>query len=871
MSDRIDDLATALAGRYEIERELGQGGMATVYLAEDPKHRRKVAVKVLRPELAAALGAERFLAEIQVTANLQHPNILPLYDSGQADAFLYYVMPYIEGESLRDTLDREKQLSVERTIEIAKAVAAALAFAHGRGVLHRDIKPENILLQEGQALVADFGIALAVSHLEGPRLTETGLSLGTPQYMSPEQATGDREIDARSDVYSLGAVVYEMLVGEPPYAGPTVQAIVMRILSEEPRPIRLIRAAVPPNVEEAVLTALAQTPADRFAGTAEFAAALTDPGYRRPETGRLAATTPWALRRGLTSLLATAFVVALAFAWYGWFRPAPPTHVARLQVTLPEDQRLSVLGQGAYPIALSHDGTRLVFVAEQGGVRRLMVRDMDEFDARPLEGTENARQPFFSPDGQWVGFFAGGQLHRVAVAGGGPIAVAPMRGQPWGATWGDDPDGTILFSTGDSLYRVPFSGGDPVALNVAMAVDGQTLGADSTANLAGSPHWPHFLPGATHALVSVPVGTGVLELATGAFHYLFSGVQARYSSGHLVFNAGQERVRTVPFDLGRLEITGPEAPAVDDVFRGPGGGAVSFAVSDNGTLVYLAGGFERTVWLVDRDGRESPVPIEARGYRWPRISPDGNRLVVVVDPRPSELWLVDLGRSSAVPLRTTGHHVTPAWTPDGDRVVFDNDGDIHVLHWRQGGDPERLARRPRAQYLPEWSVDDRILVHETAPETGLDLIELDPSDGSSAAFLVTAANEWLGTFSPNGRWVAYSSDVSGVDEVYVLSASGEGQRHTISVGGGTEPRWSRDGTELFYRAGTGIWAVDVRVGMDFRAGPPRLLFAADQFDFGQSLNWDVGPDGRFVMVKGDPTALRRLQVVLNWDEELPGD
>ena len=286
MTDPFDRLKSALADRYTIERELGAGGMATVYLAEDLKHHRKVAVKVLRPELAAILGPERFLKEIEVTANLQHPHILPLYDSGEADSFLYYVMPHVEGESLREKLYREKQLAVEETVEIAKSVAAALDYAHQQGVIHRDIKPENILLQTGQALVADFGIALAISQAGGTRLTETGLSLGTPHYMSPEQATADRELDARSDVYSLGAVVYEMLVGEPPHVGNSAQAIVAKILSDTPAPISRTRELVPPNVDGAVRCALAKSPADRFSSAADFSAALLNPAFTLPtQTG----------------------------------------------------------------------------------------------------------------------------------------------------------------------------------------------------------------------------------------------------------------------------------------------------------------------------------------------------------------------------------------------------------------------------------------------------------------------------------------------------------------------------------------------------------------------------------------------------------
>src|SRR5512133_2524331 len=278
MPELVGRLQSALAERYRLDREIGAGGMATVYLAADLRHDRKVALKVLRPELAAVIGAERFLAEIQLTANLQHPHILPLFDSGEADGYLFYVMPFVEGETLRDRLTREKQLPVADAIRITSEVAAALDYAHRHGVIHRDIKPENILLHDGQALVADFGIALAASKAGGARMTETGMSLGTPHYMSPEQAMGEREITARSDVYALGAMTYEMLVGDPPFTGSTAQAIVAKVMTERPRPIHPQRDTVPPAVEDAVLTALEKLPADRFATAAQFAEALQGRG-----------------------------------------------------------------------------------------------------------------------------------------------------------------------------------------------------------------------------------------------------------------------------------------------------------------------------------------------------------------------------------------------------------------------------------------------------------------------------------------------------------------------------------------------------------------------------------------------------------------
>ncbi|HEY6947954.1 MAG TPA: serine/threonine-protein kinase, partial [Gemmatimonadales bacterium] len=291
MTDSAQRLTAALADRYRIERELGQGGMATVYLAQDVKHDRKVALKVLRPELAAVIGGERFLAEIKTTANLQHPHILSLFDSGDAEGIVYYVMPYVEGESLRDRLHRERQLPIDEAVRIATEVASALDYAHRHGVVHRDIKPENILLHDGSAMVADFGIALAVSRSEGgTRMTETGMSLGTPYYMSPEQAMGEREITAKSDVYALGAVLYEMLTGEPPFTGPSAQAIIARVVTEEPRSLTLQRKTIPPHVEAAVETALAKLPADRFATAAQFAEALNKPGAMPATLARTAVT-----------------------------------------------------------------------------------------------------------------------------------------------------------------------------------------------------------------------------------------------------------------------------------------------------------------------------------------------------------------------------------------------------------------------------------------------------------------------------------------------------------------------------------------------------------------------------------------------------
>ncbi len=405
MTNVLPRLTEALSDRYRLERELGQGGMATVYLAQDIKHDRKVAIKVLRPELAAVIGAERFLSEIKTTANLQHPHILPLHDSGEAGTrgsgegtFLYYVMPYVEGETVRDRISREKQLPVDDAIRITTEVAAALDYAHRHGVIHRDIKPENILLHDGSALVADFGIALAVS-TAGTRMTETGMSLGTPHYMSPEQAMGEREITARSDVYALGCVLYEMLTGDPPFTGSTAQAIVARVVTENPRPMIPQRGTIPLHIEAAVMTSLQKLPADRFKTAAEFSAALADKGYSSATTVLMPAMRGHGrLSRVAVPLAVLAALATIAAVW-GWFRPEPSKPVARYGLGFPEGQAPIGL------LAVSPDGSRLVYQgpAENGGMQ-LWMKERSQFAATPLAGTRNAASPTFSPDGQWIAF-----------------------------------------------------------------------------------------------------------------------------------------------------------------------------------------------------------------------------------------------------------------------------------------------------------------------------------------------------------------------------------------------------------------------------------------------------------------------------------
>ena len=453
MSDAVTRLNAALERRYAIERKLGEGGMATVYLADDLKHERKVALKVLKPELAAVVGAERFLAEIKVTANLQHPNILPLHDSGEADGFLFYVMPYVEGDTLKDRLAREHQLPVDDAVHIATDMAEALDYAHRQGVIHRDIKPANVLLLEGKPVISDFGIALAVGAAGGGRLTETGLSLGTPHYMSPEQATGDQAVGAATDTYALGSVLYEMLVGEPPYPGTTAQAVLGKIIAGKPVSAIEHRSSVPANVDAAVRRALEKLPADRFTSAQEFVRALEDPGFRYGEemaAGVAGGRGQWTPVTIAATGLAVLFAITTAWSL---LQPDPPQPVSRQVLSMegwagPQ----APLGRIA---ALAPDGSSMVLPIGSGAAdRQLGLKMRGSTEITPIPGTEQAQDVVYSPDGQWISYIVGADVLKRPLVGGAPVTLAEDA-NPSGVSalaWLDD--GSILYEAEDMSLEV---------------------------------------------------------------------------------------------------------------------------------------------------------------------------------------------------------------------------------------------------------------------------------------------------------------------------------------------------------------------------------------------------------------------------------
>jgi serine/threonine-protein kinase len=885
MTDIATRLATALADRYRIERELGQGGMATVYLAHDLRHEREVAVKVLRPELAAVIGAERFLAEIKVTAHLQHPHILPLFDSGRtggqedgrADDFLFYVMPYVEGESLRERLNREKQLPVDDAVRIAREVASALDYAHRHKVVHRDIKPENILLHDGQALVADFGIALAVSSAGGTRMTETGMSLGTPHYMSPEQAMGEREITARSDVYALGCVLYEMLVGEPPFTGPTAQAIVAKVLTEHARPLLPQRHTVPPQVEAAVLTALEKLPADRFASAAEFAAALDGTGARRYAGTRSHEATPAVSRPRRPAWLpaaavgATALVVGVIAGRVIRTEKPPAAPVARFIINTASDQPLT--GAPFATIALSPDGTSLVYVGQGAKGLQLYLRRLSELTASPIAGTEGGVAPIFSPDGRWIAYSIGpsSNLKKVPLAGGAPLTIPTGNQTIQGVAWLDNETFIICVADG-SLARL---NGDGTATRLAAP--------DSTrGETALIP--TQVLPGGRVALtVAVSQGNNVsravaIDLRSGKHKVLLEGITGvGFDSGYLAWVQPDGTLLAAPFDAGRLALTGPPATIAQGV-RVPVGGVPQFGLSRNGSLAYVPE-LPFDLVLVDRAGRWRALADVQRRFHSPRFSPDGRRIAVDFSQQGSrDVWLVDVQQRSLSRLSFENNGHDPVWMPDGRRIAYlhSQGGAIGIfLRNADGsGTAESLLVTSANLTAGSFSRDGKTLVIVGTGKDGdfdLDTVFLT-AERKAEPLLATSFNEGWPALSPDGRWLAYESDESGQAEVYVRDFRGSGGKVIVSQNGGAEPVWSRDGRELFYRGvgpqGTPLMAVALQTAPELRVLSRTPLFVLAAYEAANPhANYDVAPDGKgFVMVHQGQ--LSQIILVQNWTEEV---
>jgi serine/threonine protein kinase/Tol biopolymer transport system component len=848
-------LRSALADRYAIEREVGAGGMATVYVAHDLRHDRQVALKVLHPELAAILGAERFLQEIRTTAHLQHPHILPLFDSGEAAGLVFYVMPYVAGESLRQRLGRETQLPLDDAVRLTREVANAIDYAHRQNVIHRDLKPENILLQDGTALVADFGIALAARRAGGTRLTETGLSLGTPSYMSPEQATAEREIDGRSDVYALGAMLYEMLVGEPPFTGPTTQAIIAKLLSSRIEPPSARRPTVPAGLDAAVLKALERLPADRHQTAGQFAEALGRAGEpvltgaraietRRP---RLRRVLPWAVA-------AVSLAVAIGV---GLSRSASKPDTGDRVMTLIEPPEGYEFAE-EFSLALSPDGRQLAFVAlGPDGQRSLWLRPLETLGVRRLPGTEGAQSAFWSPDSRQLGFFARDTLYRLQLASS---AVSNLCAAPQSAGGAWSRDGTIVFAALGGLFRATPQGTCVLALSDSgFRPDGvqRPLFLDDGARVVFSVlnrNQLHLfdLQNSTQALLGrgidpIPADRDILVFGDGS------------ATGNPMFAqrvAGSPpRLLGEPFPL-RVSVAGAS-------------GNLSATAGGRGRLIYLE-------WMGDR----APRRLDRSGTVGDSVNlPSGNWTFRVAHRRPllasggdvSGFWLTDLARNLSTKLDIgTGAH--PVFSPDDRRLAYWSWGvqrpcgvRVYDLERRSDSLLLRSCRTPR-----DWSPDGRTLllgpsygwVTDAAGRVGI--VALDLLDGSVRAAENIPLSATDARYSPDGRWIAYESAESGAPEIYVTRASGRSPAVRVSTAGGSNVRWRGDSRELFFLGPmNAVFAASVVPGPSLRIGTPRLLFRFD----GKPFQVEVTPNGQQFLIP--PRYTKRNAVMLDgWLSEV---
>ena len=882
--DELAQLNSSLLGKYAIEREIGRGGMATVYLALDQRHDRPVALKVLNPELGAMLGVDRFLAEIRITAKLQHPNLLPLFDSGEADGLLFYVMPYVDGESLRAKLLRDKQLPVDEAVHIATAVASALGYAHRHGVIHRDLKPENILLHDGRPLVADFGIALAVSNAGGERITQTGVSLGTPQYMSPEQATGDRPIDGRTDIYSLGAVLYEMLTGDPPHTASTTQALIAKIVTDVPPSVRTTRPHVSVYIDAAVAGALEKLPADRWHTVEEFAEALEPErgvalpaGARTPGTiardSALTGKRRFGRRFWLAAAVTVAVVVVATGVFWRLYSPGPDAQSVSFVLEPPSSEagRASIGG-----FAVSPDGKTLAFVVASDSAASVYVRRIDEATSRRVPGTESAMFVSFSPDGKWLSVSTSNRkLVKAAVDGSSAITLAENAWVWGGATWENDQ--SLLLYGWKGLRRIAATGGAirQVTIRSTLGTQGMTvLGADG------------------ETIVFMDQGPGFTEddyLAigsrlTGQYHTtsLLANRPLTIVDNHIVYVTATGAIMAVPFDARGQAITGDPVRIMEGLVYD----VSNAAMSRTGTLVYRRGRWTNRLVLEPPDRRTMTLSNVEGHLQWlspPRFSPDGQRIAVAAqaphgDTITSDIWILDIATRAFSRVSSVGNVNEPEWTPDGRNLVFTSWFWRNAALWLQSADGARpreaLLTFPDGQQPGSATVtpDGRGVIfcgNNFRPGT-MDLGFIGFEEQRKPQLIdTTRVCGGRVSVSPDGKWLAYVTNDGQGSNVYVRPFRRGGARFRISTNGGVAALWSRDGKRLYYvqpDAADGSGSL-LAAHLEVNATGVKVVRQNRVTSIAAGSLYDVGPDGSVLRLEPTDAGVQ-VVVTTNWLPQL---
>jgi len=876
----------ARIGPYEIVASIGAGGMGEVFRARDARLNRDVAIKVLPAEFARDKErVARFRREAQVVASLSHAHIAAIYGFEESNGVIALALEFVEGEDLAQRLTRGA-IPIEEAVDFARQIAEGLEAAHEKGIVHRDLKPANIkITSDGVVKILDFGLAKAfesdpassdASLANSPTMarplerfaTDAGMILGTAAYMSPEQARG-KVVDKRADIWSFGVVLHEMLTGKRLFRGETVSDTLAAVLREDVA-LSSLPAATPIAVKRLLGRCLDRDVRRRLRDIGEARLALSDPSSSETTVEIMAPRHP---RIRSIALLVSVALVSAVLGVLLWMRlsPAPPRAVARLSIALAPGQVLS----GAGGPAISRDGRLIAYAAHDArSPDRLYVRALDRFDPVMIPESDGAQQPFFSPDGSRVAFFARGKLLIASVGGGAPTPIADVSGQPIGGTWSEDD--TIIFVPGLSagLLRVPASGGKPEQLTVP----------DEGA--AGYGHGrPQLLPGGRQLIFtiwaaadSVARGPALLDLETRKWTSVAGGSwSARYVlSGHLL-QSGPRGLRAAPFNIDKPHEVSALTFVVDDVFSTMAWADSWFAISDNGTLAYVPGDalLGTLVW-VGRDGQVTSLSEKQVSLIDPTLSPDGGR--VVFADKDDTLWTMDLHRGTRTRLTFDSEGVSAyaLWSRDGKRVFFasNRSGTWEIYAVPAGGGPAtRVLERKGNQFPASFAPDGTLMFNERIKgRAGAALMTLAP-DGTVRPFLAAPSTSFVGgQFSPDGSAVAYVSDESGRDEVYVRPFGRPGDAVPVSTDGGLAPRWSPDGKEIVYKHGDAFMAASVsNTGGTLAAGDPRKLFethAAQGRSTFQS-GYSIAPDGRFLILQLDPRAVpTRIDVVLNWFEEL---
>jgi len=861
--------AGARLGPYEVIAPAGAGGMGEVYKARDTRLGREVAIKVLPGHLSASPEArQRFEREAKTISTLSHPHICTLYDVGNQEGVEYLVMEYLEGETLADRLARGP-LPLEQTLRYGVEIAEALDRAHRQGIAHRDLKPGNVMLTKSGVKLLDFGLARAIAPAspaamlsalptQGKPLTAEGTILGTFQYMAPEQLEG-KETDARTDIFALGAMLYEMTTGHRAFSGTSQASLISSIMQSDPSPISTTVPLAPRELDRAVLRCLAKDPERRWQNARDVALELEWLAQARQEAGGAPAPAPsrrravwiaWGI--ALASLL---LLIASLSRGRGAQRPRG---VVRFTMPAPPGTAYYFSGRDAGPVAVSPDGTSLAFVAVgENGRKRLYVRRLAELSAQALAGADGAAYPFWSPDSAWIGFFSDGKLKKVP-SRGGPVQVLCNASAGRGGTW--NREGVIVFAAGaeDPLSKISEGGGTPAPVTALDPKD-----------TVSSHRWPHFLPDGRHflftafnVLMSGPesgnsIFLGSLESMDKSF--LIKASKAEYvSPGYLVF-VRDRTLFVAPFDARAQRLTGEPKALMEDVQFFPNTGSAIFSVSPTGVLAYELGNVapnSRLVWF-DRSGKDVGSLGPPGDWEDPRVSPDGTKIATNrLDSQTgmSNIWLVgtESGSATRFTFAPTVEH-GPVWSPDGSRLAFDSFRvkPVHIYQKSLNGkDEEVLVRADDFKTPTDWSRDGRFLVYQSLnPKTQWDLWYVDLS-GSRApiAFLRTSFNEMGGQLSPDGRWLAYSSDESGSWEVYVTAFPGPGGKWQVSAGGGSQPIWRRDGSEIFYLSSDRtLMAATVANGKELALLPSRPLFPTYARYTGNRA-FDVSADGQRFLI-----------------------